>query len=190
MYAVRADNIGTIPSGAIDDYPKLGLWTDCLYMSANTFNTSGSFIGTEFWSFSYKDMEAGTPLTAAVAFINSSSDPFTARPATMHGNTAAAQPPPGTPGYFVSESETAFVFEVRKFTAGTNCGAGGSLSAPTNVSQTGYNPPYAGSTPYYIPQPNTSTTLDTLGDRLMQNVQYRKIGTAESLLVAHRFCRT
>ena len=59
-------------------------------------------------------------------------------PATLGGQSGAALPP-GTPNYFVSESQTAFAFEVRKFTAGPNCGAGGTLSSPVNVSQTSYN---------------------------------------------------
>jgi hypothetical protein len=43
-------------------------------------------------------------------------------------------PPAGTPNYYVSESETAFAFEVRKFTAGPNSGSGGTLTAAINVS--------------------------------------------------------
>ena len=36
-----------------------------------------------------------------------------------------------------------------------------------------------------MPQPNTTNTLDKLDDRLMQKVQYRKVGAAESLWVVH-----
>ena len=90
-------------------------------------------------------------------------------------------PPAGTPNYYVSESQTAFAFEVRKFTAGTNCGGGGTLSAATNVSQTSYTVPGSN----IVPQPNTTNTLDSLGDRLMQKVQYRKVGSDESLWLVH-----
>src|SRR5207244_2610946 len=72
-------------------------------------------------------------------------------------------------------------FEVRKFTAGTNCGGGGTLSAATNVSQTSYTVPGSN----IVPQPNTTNTLDSLGDRLMQKVQYRKVGSDESLWLVH-----
>src|SRR5207245_1623194 len=38
---------------------------------------------------------------------------------------------------------------------------------------------------FIVPQPGTSTMLDSLDDQLMQRVQYRKIGNAESLWVVH-----
>jgi hypothetical protein len=69
---------------------------------------------------------------------------------------------------------------VRQFTAGPNCGAGGTLSAATDVSQTSYTFPAAN-----VPQPGTTNTLDSISDRLMQKVQYRKVGAAESLWVVH-----
>ena len=36
-----------------------------------------------------------------------------------------------------------------------------------------------------IPQPGTTNTLDSLSDVLMQKVEYRKVGAAESLWVVH-----
>jgi hypothetical protein len=36
-----------------------------------------------------------------------------------------------------------------------------------------------------VPQPNTTNKLDNIDDRIMQKVQYRKIGGAESLWVTH-----
>jgi hypothetical protein len=44
---------------------------------------------------------------------------------------------------------------------------------------------YAFSELINVPQPNTSNKLDNLEDRLMQKVQYRKVGAAESLWVVH-----
>jgi hypothetical protein len=182
LYAVRVDPGGTgfPPTGTLDDYPKLGFWQDCLYMGANAFSNTGAFTGTEFWSFSYTDMEAGAPLGAAVAYVANTSDPFTPVPATMHGNPASSRPAAGTPEYFVSESQTAFAYEVRKFTAGTDCGGGGSLGTATNVSQTSYIVPGV-----VVPQPNTTTRLDPVDDRIKQKVQYRKVGSIESLWVTH-----
>ncbi len=181
LYAIRIDTGSTNqpPVGTLNDYPKFGIWTDCLYMAANGYNEpAGSFSGTMFASFSRSDMYAGASLTGALGFISNTSDPFTMIPSNLLGTSAGSLPPAGTPNYLVSESNTAFTFEVRKFTAGTNCSAG-SLSAATNVSQT----PYTG--PSVVPQPNTTNKLDSLGERLMQKVQYRKIGSTESLWVVH-----
>ena len=187
LYSVQADSGLTNhpPPGTLNDYPKFGIWNDgCLYMSANEFSfPAGQFSGTLFASFNISDMESGAPLTGGIGFINNSSNPFTMIPSNLSGaKDSGSLPPAGTPNYFVSESQTAFSFEVRKFTPGTTpkiCGGGGTLGSPANVTQTSY------SGPADIPQPNTTNTLASLGDRLMQKVQYRKIGAAESLWVVH-----
>src|SRR5437773_9932772 len=102
-------------------------------------------------------------------------------PSNNQGKGAKAAQP-GTPNYFVSESQSIFSFEVRSFTAGPNCGAGGTLSPPVNVSQTTYSYANLGNE---VPQPNTTRLLDNGDDRILQKVQYRKIGGAESLWVTH-----
>src|SRR6185369_13402678 len=113
----------------LDDYAKFGIWSDCLYMSANEFTGTGAFAGTLFASFSRSDLYAGLPLTSSIGFITNTADPFTMLPSHLSGQ-AGANLPAGTPNYYVSESQTAFAFEVRKFAAGPNCGAGGTMSAP------------------------------------------------------------
>src|SRR5262249_22180708 len=121
------------------------------------------------------------PLTGSLGFIANTTDPFTMIPSNLAAPGSAGMPAAGTPNYYVSESQTAFAFEVRKFTAGPNCGGSGTLSAATNVSQTSYTLPSSN----IAPKPDTTNNLDSLGDRLMQKVQYRKVGTAESLWVVH-----
>ena len=186
FYAVRMDpgGAGLPPVGTLNDYPKFGNWNDgCLYMSSNEFTMpAGTFAGTAIASLSKSAMESGAALTPAIGFINNTTDPFTMIPSNISGAKGSAfVPPSGTPNYFVSESQTAFAWEVRKFTPGANCGAGGSLGAVTNVSQTAYNFSFGIS----VPQPGTANLLDSLGDRLMQKVQYRRVGSAESLWVVH-----
>jgi hypothetical protein len=186
LYAIRTDTgaAGQPPVNTLNDYGKFGIWTDCLYFAANGFLfPAGSFNGVEVASFSRSDMYGGLPLTSALGFISSVSNIFTMIPSNLAA-PAGALPSAGTPNYFVSESLTQFSFDVRKFTAGVNCGAGGSLGAATSVSQTSYN--FSGGD--VVPQPPpavASNTLDSLVDRLMQKVQYRKVGSAESLWVVH-----
>jgi hypothetical protein len=185
LYPLRMDPGGSgPPSGTLNDYPKFGIWPDCLYMSANEFAMpSGSFLGTSYASLSRSNLESGAALTWSLGFINNTSDPFTMIPSNLLGSAAGSLPPAGTPNYFVSESTKGFNFEVRKFTAGPNCGAGGTLSGPTAVSQASY-----ASIPNntnIVPQPGTTNTLDMIDDRLMQKVQYRNIGGSESLWVVH-----
>jgi hypothetical protein len=186
LYAIRTDTgaAGQPPVNTINDYPKFGIWTDCLYYAANGFaEPAGSYIGGEFGSFSRSDMYAGLPLTGALGFAASTSDFFTMMPSDLEApvvGTYDGTPPAGRPNFYVQESLTAFNYRVRTFTAGTNCGGGGTLSAATTVPQTSYT-----GSGTQVPQPNTTNTLDTLFDRMMQKVQYRKVGNAESLWVVH-----
>ncbi len=187
LYPLRMDPGGTgkPPSGAMNDYPKFGIWPDCLYMSANEFAMpGGSFVGTSYASLSRSDLESGVPLTWSLGFLDyPAHDVFTMIPSSVLGSAAGSLPPAGTPNYFVSESINGFNFEVRKFTAGPNCGAGGTLSSPVNVSQSSYASIPANTN--IVPQPGTTNTLDMIDDRLMQKVRYRNISGTESLWVVH-----
>jgi Fibronectin type III domain len=185
LYAVQMDPGGTglPPAGTMNDYPKFGIWPDCLYMSSNEFTMPReSFAGTAFASFSRSDMYSGLPLTWSLGFLPYPQNAvFTMIPSNLLGSSQSSLPPPGTPNYFVSESITAYDFEVREFTAGPNCGDGGTLGSPAYVSQTSYTSPNSD----IVPQLNTTTMLDSLGDRLMQKVQYRRVGGTESLWIVH-----
>ncbi len=183
LYAIRMDpgGAGLPPVGELNDYPKFGLWHDCLYIGVNEFAApSFNYDGVAFGSFSRSDMYNGLPLTYALGYLGPASNAFTLIPSNNQAKGTNA-PLPGTPNYFVSESGSAFAFEVRKFAAGANCGGGGTLSAPVNVSQASYTFQSGA----IVPQPNTTHTLDMIDDRIMQKVQYRKIGPVESLWVTH-----
>ncbi|MEP7328294.1 MAG: Ig-like domain repeat protein [Betaproteobacteria bacterium] len=183
LYAVRTDpgGVGMPQVNDLNDYGKFGLWHDCLYMASNQFTfPAGDYNGVAFGSFSRADLYSGAPLTYSLGWLPPSTNAFTLVPSNNLGKGAAAVQP-GTPNYFVSESGTIFEYEVRKFTAGTNCGAGGTLGPMTSVSQNAYDFQFGA----VVPQPNTTNKLDMIDDRIMQKVQYRRIGTTESLWVTH-----
>ncbi|MEW6129645.1 MAG: C25 family cysteine peptidase [Acidobacteriota bacterium] len=183
FYAVRMDTgaSGQPPINALADYAKFGNWNDgCLYMGANMFGSNGNiYSGIAFASLNKSDMYSGATLRGALGFISGNTN-FSVFPSNISGaKLPASLPPAGTPNYFVGESVTDFTFEVRKFTPGANC-QGGTMSGITSVTQTAYNFNLPN-----VPQPNTTNTLDTVGDRIMQKVQYRRVGSAESLWVVH-----
>jgi len=187
LYTLRMDpgGVGQPPVGALNDYPKFGAWHDCIYFSANEFtslSTGGTYAGVAFGSMSRADLYNGNPLTWALGYLGPASNAFSLQPSHSvgRGTTAVA---PGTPAWFVSESGSVFAFEVRKFTSGPNCGGGGTLSALTNVPQSTYN--FSSGFGSVVPQPGTGALLDNLADRVMQKLQYRKVGAAESLWVVH-----
>src|SRR5262249_13123496 len=130
-----------------NDYPKMALWPDGLYMTANEFdmnNPQQPFKGVAFWAFDRTALESGQPLKQLVAFSNNALDPVSVLPANLRG----AAPPSGTPEYLVSESATAYAFEVRTFTVNW-AAPSGVVSAPTNVSQA----PYVVGAGAIVPQP-------------------------------------
>ncbi len=189
LYAVRTDTgaNGAPPVGTAGDYPKFGLWTDCLYMGANGFQGgTKAYVGAVFAAFDRTALYSGAALTgsnSSIGFIASTSDFFTVIPANLLGPDADSLPPNGTPEYFVYESNSNWTFEVGKFTNGPSaCGTGSSLGQFTGVNET----PYAlAVSSDIVTQPYTSDSLDSLEDRLMQRVNYRRIGSNESLWVVH-----
>ena len=179
LYALRMDR-GPAGANTFNDYPKFGIWTNCLYYSFNGFFLSGSYAGTGYGSISRHDMYKGKPLTWTEGFVDPAADAFTMMPANLGTATAGGVPPAGTPEYFVSESNADFRWNVRKFTAGPDCGRGGRLSAATTIPETAY---YTLNT--QVSQYGTTNTIDSLTDRVMQKVQYVKVGKKESLWVVH-----
>ncbi len=180
-YALRIDQ-SPVPTNTLNDYPKFGNWNDgCLYMSANGFLNASTYRGQIVASFSKNDMYNGLPLNFALAYLTGSAN-FSLNPVTMLGK-GSNLPSPTTPAYLVGESQSVFAFNVRTITAGS-CTGGGSISAATVVSQTSYTVPGQNIVPQ--PPPATSSNLlDSLGDRMMQWNQYRKVGSAESIWVSH-----
>jgi len=67
--------------GALNDYPKFGVWPDGIYMSANMFGypAAGSYEGYHAWALNKQQMYAGAPTAQVVDFAGDTSD-FTVIP--------------------------------------------------------------------------------------------------------------
>ena len=177
LYGIRADDAA---HPWLPDYPKLGIWPDGLYAMANMFDclnascSSATYMEVRNYAFNKDDLIAGAALRQKVVDQGATTY-FTMLPSNLRGTP----PPPGTPNYFVSESQTAFAWQVFKFQVDW-VGAGTTFTGPTNVSQTTYV--LAAST---VATPAPGNTLDTLRERMMNLVQYRNLGGVESLWVSH-----
>ena len=172
LYAFRTDDAAH-PFFA--DYPKMGIWPDGLYMTANMFDSSLDFAEVRVWAFNRTDLESGGPVRNVVIDLGSPNF-FSLMPSNMR--TATGIPPPGRENLLVSESNSLFAFEVWKFHVDYS-GAGSTFStSPINVSQTMYTV-----APSTVPTP--ANALDTLLERMMMQAQYTNLGGAESLWVNH-----
>jgi hypothetical protein len=98
----------------LNDYPKLGIWPDGLYMSANMFGfAAGSdFQGVRVWAFNKAQMYAGSPTVQVVSFDVGGGD-FTVLPSNARLQTGT--PPPGRPNYFISTWNFLNALTVYKF---------------------------------------------------------------------------
>ena len=181
LYAFRIDQ-SPVPTNTLNDYPKFGIWNDgCLYMGANGYLNASSFNGGIMAGFNRSQMYSGGSVSWTLAYLSGSAN-FGYEPAGMMGK-GNNLPSPTSPAYYVTESGTSNAFNVRKMPTGA-CNAGGTISAATAVAHA----TYSGVSSNIVPQPPPATgsnTLDSLGNRLMQRVQYRKISGVESIWVNH-----
>src|SRR5919201_215911 len=90
----------------LQDYPKLGVWSDGLYMSANMFGFQANqgFKNVRVWALNLAQMEAGNAPAQVVSFDAASSisgvSVFTLAPSNARAQTGT--PPAGRPNLFAS----------------------------------------------------------------------------------------
>ncbi|MEW5940315.1 MAG: Ig-like domain-containing protein, partial [Chloroflexota bacterium] len=177
LYTMQAD------SAWLNDYPKLGIWSDGIYMSSNMFDcltsscSSASYKGVKVWALNRDDLISGAALRT-VAFTLGTSY-YSLLPSNLKGSL----PPSNTPAYFLSDEGgyyyTFNTLHMWKFATNWATPASSTFTGPQNITTATINAP-SGS----VPQQGSTAQLDTLGDRLMTWLQYRNIGGTESLWVS------
>jgi hypothetical protein len=173
-----------------NDYGKMGIFPNAYYFGYNFFKRfSLSFIGGGMCAMDRAQMLVGG--VANQICFGPNGAPSSTFPADMDGTTL----PPGgvgAAGYFARTNRVTGL-ELFRFSpnfanpaASTfNDGFGGptfsfvSLPTPTTVACNG-----GGGT--CVPQPGTTQTLDTLGDRLMFRLAYRNLGANGERLVINQ----
>jgi len=159
------------------DYPKLAVWRDAYYWTANTFSGTSTFVGANSCAFDRATMLSGGPANAICMQQNSSVDSLL--PADLDGTTP---PPTGEPNFYLQmvapSNLNLFKFHV-DFTTPSNS----TFTGPTAIPVAPFSEACGGGT--CIPQPGTTQQLDSLGDRLMFRLAYRNFGDHESLVVNH-----
>lgn len=165
----------------LNDYPKLGIWPDGLYMTANMFDfaASGGFQGVRVWALNKAQMYAGSPTVKIVSFDLGDAD-FTVIPSNARLQTGT--PPIGRPNLFVSTWNFLNALSVYKFHVDwTSLGLSTFTGPDVPLAATSW--PNADLP--LIPQQGTAMTLDSLEIRAMVQNQYTNIGGVESLWVPH-----
>jgi len=157
----------------LPDYPKFGVWPDAYYFSANMFLQASLFLGAEACAFDRNAMINGL---AAVAVCFNSGD-ASLLPASLDGSTL---PNSGEPGFYLALESSGL--NLYRFHVDFATPANSTLTGVSLATQSIHQACGGGSC---VPQPGTATQLDTLADRLMYRLSYRRFATYESLLVNH-----
>jgi hypothetical protein len=168
-------------SDFLNDYEKLAIWPDGIYMSANMFGfgPGGTFQTARAWAFNKMQMYAGSPTVQVVAFNIPGGD-FAVMPSNARLQTGT--PPPGRPNLFMSTWLFANAVSVYKFHVDWNSISLSTFTGPdTPVSASSWPGNAVGN----APQPGTAQLLDVLQVRAMVQNQYTNFGGVESLWVPH-----
>jgi hypothetical protein len=160
---------------SLPDYPKIGVWPDAYYFSANIFYYGAFFLGADACAFDRNAMINGQP---AVGLCFSTSQP-SLLPASLDGSML---PNAGAPGLYVRNNGTTglALYRFHVDFVNTNLSTFRSVNVPVTAFHLA-----CGNGGTCVPQPGTTQLLDSLGDRLMYRLSYRNFGTYESLLVNH-----
>ena len=180
---------------SFNDYPKLGVWPDAYYMTANQFAGTGTtFSGVGTYAFERAKMLAGQPAREVFFDLtNVNSSFFGMLPAHLDGTP----PPPGAPDYFAevdsqinTPSLGADAMRLWKFHVDwlnpTNSTFGMSGNPDFTLPVAMWTPSQCvDAQGTCIPQEASPYQLDVLGDRLMFRLVYRNFGDHESLVLNH-----
>jgi uncharacterized repeat protein (TIGR01451 family) len=176
----------TVPNNLFNDYPKVAVWPDGYYMSANLFTSTAS-VGAGVWVLDRTNMLNGNAATAQ--FFNVSDlDPnyFGLLPGNLMGS---AEPPAGAPNYYMSVdmnwSGSDDVLHIFEFHTDWDTPANSTFSLAKDLVVDPFSWNFSTPDGAEVPQPGTSQGLDNLADRLMMFLWYRNFGDHESLVVNH-----
>ena len=172
----------------LNDYPKMGVWSDGYYMTMNQFTAvSLQFAGQGVVAFDRDKMLAGLPASAIYYDLASVDMNLGGMlPADLDGPA----PPAGSPAYFAQVDDDAWGAEpdqlqIWKFHSNWTNPALSSFTRAAELATAPFDSNMCGYTRNCIPQPGTPAKVDAMSDRLMYRLQYRNFGTHESLVVNH-----
>ncbi|MCY7376996.1 MAG: carboxypeptidase regulatory-like domain-containing protein [Pyrinomonadaceae bacterium] len=177
-----------MPNLRLNDFPKLGVWTDAYYMSTDEF-VGNDFRGNGVFAFDKKKMLAGDA-NAGFIYFNLPTTATERRggylPSDLDGLNA---PPANAPNTFITYTATEYgdandalrLFDFHAdFTNPNNSTFIERAESPIIVA------PFDPTSPpdrVDIAQPAPGEFLDAQSDRLMYRAAYRNFGASESLVV-------
>ncbi|MFZ4520077.1 MAG: T9SS type A sorting domain-containing protein [Bacteroidales bacterium] len=167
---------------SMPDYPKFGVWRDGYYMSTNNFGSGNAgWVGNGAYAYDRTAMLAGDPDAQRVSFtLSPGGDGFIS---LLPSDCDGAFPAAGTPDYFTyirtGGTQRLGIYE---FHADWATPANSTFGNLKFLNVTPFSPLGWGGG---IPQKGSPQLLETLGDRLMYRLQYRKFNGYGSMVLNH-----
>lgn len=168
----------------LNDYPKLGVWptaTNSAYLATYNIFTNGRFFGgSDICGFDRAKMLAGNANAAQLCVLTPNTEGGYL-PADLDGPTA---PVDGQPGPFLTwQNNNPGQLFLRTLTMNFSTNKA-TLSAATTINVA--NSTLAcGNGGTCVPQKGTTQRLDTLGDRMMYRMAYRRFPDHDRVVVNH-----
>jgi uncharacterized repeat protein (TIGR01451 family) len=167
----------------LNDFPKLGVWPDAYYMSANMNGCCGGGTYVRVWAMDKSSILGGGALNEQHFDVQSGYNSLL--PSNMSGGTP---PPASEPNVFAAidynDNNVIYLWNFHvdwAVPANSTFGVGAGHTPDNTVTVAPYTHLTAA-----IPQPGTTDHfLDPLGDRLNYPAQYRNVGGVESLWLNH-----
>jgi hypothetical protein len=186
-----------VSNAYMNDYPKLNVWPDAYYMTANQFASgTGSWGGVGVWALDRAKMLNGLAATFQYVNVGAVSTNYGGMlPADLDGSTP---PPAGSPAYFFevddnvgtpglgADAARMWKFHVDWTTpANSTFGLAGAPNNVLPVASFDLLPCTISGSRSCIPQQSSTQKLDSIGDRLMFRATYRNFGDHESVMLNH-----
>lgn len=172
------------------DYPKLAVWPDAHYISADVAlnSLSGWVSGSLICALNSAAMQSGQTATQVCFYTGPFSGGvapyYSLLPAELRGNTL---PQPGETEFVMAQGigsgALLWTFHVDFLNT-----ANSTFTGPTTLATGGFTRACGGGS--CIQQPETSQVLDSVGDRVLQPLVYRNFGDHESLAFSEGYSAT
>ena len=182
--ATGSFNRYAFPFNNFPDYPKMSVWPDAYYFTFNNFNVSGTaYVGANVCAADRSKMIAGS--AATIQCFQQSSNDFGMLTSDLDG---ATPPAAGTPNFVMELDPSGSAnLDLFKFHVDFNTPANSTFTGPTLIPVAAFTPlcnaQFRGQC---VKQPTAgSDLLESLGDRLMWRLVYRKFSDHSTLLTTH-----
>jgi hypothetical protein len=161
------------------DYPKMGVWPDGYYMTANVFSGGVSYAFPAMMAMDRARMLQG--LSATSQLFNPGNFYSGLLPADLDGSTP---PPAGAPEPFVTVANNNTVLHLWQFHVDWANPASSVLTGAIDLPAAPWDPNLCGSARNCVPQPGVaaSSYLDTVANQTMFRLAYRLFADHDSLV--------